>query len=78
MASTERIAQLEQRVADFQRALQSFEQMRTRMLAQRQDATDSAMLRLDEMLAVNARTLASLRGALGLAEKDLARERNRR
>ena len=77
MPAPERIAQLEQRVADFRRALQSFEQMRARLLAQRQNATDSAMLRLDAMLGVNARTLASLRGALDLAAKDLARERGR-
>jgi hypothetical protein len=76
MLRAERIAQLEERVKDFQRAVEGFERMRARMLMQRQNSSDSAMLRLDEMLKLNARTLKSLQNSLELTSRDLLREQS--
>lgn len=74
MAEPPRIIVLQERVREFQRVLASFEAMRTRLLQRRQDATDSAMLRIDEMLKVNTRTLKSLSAALDVANHELRRE----
>ena len=74
MARSPRTEVLEERVREFERALAGFESMRTRLLDRRQNATDSAMLRIDEMLKVNARTLKSLSGALECAKLELKRE----
>lgn len=74
MAQPQRIQVLEERVKEFERALAGFETMRTKLLERRQNATDSAMLRIDEMLRVNARTLKSLSAALGSAKQELTRE----
>jgi hypothetical protein len=72
--SAARIVVLEQRVKDFQRALEGFQGMRTRLLERRQNATDSAMLRIDEMLTLNARTVKSLEGALATSQRELRLE----
>ena len=74
MAQPQRIETLHERVKDFERALTGFESMRNRLLARRQNATDSAMLRIDEMLSVNARTLKSLSSALESVKQELWRE----
>lgn len=70
-----RLELLTQRVEDFQRALDGFETMRARLIERRQNATDSAMLRIDDMLKLNARTLKSLHEALEAAKRDLHEER---
>ena len=74
MAPTPRILVLQERVREFQGALAGFEAMRTRLLERRQNATDSAMLRIDEMLKVNTRTLISLTSALEAARQEVRRE----
>lgn len=77
MPGASRITTLELRVNDFERAVASFQTMRARLLERRQNATDSAMLRIDEMLTLNSRTITSLTNALESAQRELAREQNR-
>lgn len=74
MSRSARISVLEERVKEFERALAGFDGMRMKLLDRRQNATDSAMLRIDEMLKVNARTLKSLGAALESARQELRRE----
>ena len=77
MSLTHDIPKLEESVRVYSEVIESFERARERLLTRRRGAIDSVMAQLDESLALNQRTLDSLRNVLGAAKSQLAAERSR-
>jgi len=71
MSRSEQIAKLEDSLRTYQEVIGSFEQARERMKQRRRGATDSVMVHLDESLALNKRTLDSLKRVRSSAKEQL-------
>jgi hypothetical protein len=61
----------------YEGVIRSFEAARARMEERRKGAIDSVMVHIDESLALNERTLASLHQILAAAQEQLQEERLR-
>ena len=70
--NAEETRKLEERIAVYENVIASFEGNRQRMLNRRKGATDSVMVRIDESLQLNERTLKSLKSILSAAKRQLS------
>ena len=77
MTDSHTLVQLESSIKVYQDVIRTFEEACARMQARRLGATDSVMVHIDESLALNERTLASLHQVLKTAEEHLRNERIR-
>lgn len=77
MPASQQITTLEDSVRVYQEVIESFERTRQLMLGRRRGANDAVMVHLDESLALNQRTLDSLRNGLATARVQLEQERAR-
>jgi hypothetical protein len=77
MQSVSKIEQLQESIKLYKDVIQGFEERRAQMLTRRRGAVDSVMVHLDESLALNERTLSSLKRVLASAKEQLQEERTR-
>jgi hypothetical protein len=77
MSEDPRIVKLEAAIKLYGETIASFERARGRMTQRRKGAPDSVMQLIDERLALNERTLKSLRRVLEITETELRNARRR-
>jgi hypothetical protein len=75
MSEIPRIAKLEASIAIYEQTIARFERAAHRLRNRRKSAADSVMVLIDERLALNQRTLVSLKGVLATARMELEHTR---